>query len=302
MKKLRVKDTLTITISDVNGSRSYNFAQVLKKYLLYFIIAIVVVIITGSVLINFLYSEVDELKDKKDQIQSDFVALKEQNNALNRNIETRQQELDSLNDKIKDIEKIVGIDSVESNNSIERVDLAKITLVEKKYMLMVIPNGYPIKNRGVTSAFGWRTHPVLKKRHLHAGTDFRAKIGTPVRSTANGVVKYAGYNQRGYGYMIIISHKFGFETFYTHLSKIGVKIGDVIKKGERIGLSGRSGLTSGPNLHYEVRYAQKLLEPMRFVKWNMQNYESIFKQEKKVKWQSLINQMNQETIIFRQPS
>ena len=301
-KPLRSKDTLTITISDVNGSKSYTIAQVFKKYALYFGMTVSVILIISVILIKMLYSEVNDLNVKKDRLKADFDALKEQNIGLTEDIAIRQQELDSLNEKIEDVEAIIGIDNTDNDNSLERVDIAKVTLIEKKYLLSIIPNGYPIANRGVTNNYGWRMHPVLKKRNFHSGIDLKASMRTKIYAPANGIIKYAGYNNKGYGYMIIISHNFGFETLYAHLYKVKVKVGDVINKKQFIGLTGNSGLSSGPHLHYEVRYAQRVLNPTYFLKWNMKNYEKIFQKEKKVKWQSLIDLMRLQMRILQQQS
>ena len=110
-----------------------------------------------------------------------------------------------------------------------------------------------------TSGFGQRWG------RLHAGADFAAPIGTPVYSTADGVVVSAGWAS-GYGRLIKIQHEFGIETRYAHLNKISVKVGQRVSRGERIGDMGNSGRSTGPHLHYEVRVGGTPVNPMTYIR------------------------------------
>lgn len=108
---------------------------------------------------------------------------------------------------------------------------------------------YPLDNVArVTSNYGFRNW------RFHQGIDLKLQIGDPVRSVFDGVVRLARYNRGGYGYFVVVRHKNGLETLYGHLTKYTVKPGDVIKAGEMIGLGGNTGRSSGPHLHFEVRY------------------------------------------------
>lgn len=121
---------------------------------------------------------------------------------------------------------------------------------ENKRFFASVPAIKPID--GVrTSGFGMRFHPIYRIMKFHSGQDFHAAIGTPVYATGDGVVESAQYND-GYGNCIIIDHGFGLKTLYAHLSKFSVKPGQAVKRGENIGLSGNSGVSDGPHLHYEV--------------------------------------------------
>jgi murein DD-endopeptidase MepM/ murein hydrolase activator NlpD len=155
-------------------------------------------------------------------------------------------------------------------------------------MLENIPSGYPVANKGVSASYGWRMHPVLKKKEFHKGIDLRGKSGTPIYATANGVVEYASFHKKsGYGNLVIMVNNYGFKTLYGHLSKIKVKSLQILKKGDLIGYVGSTGMSTGPHLHYEVRFMQRSLEPARFLKWSEQNFETIFEKERRVPWQSL---------------
>jgi murein DD-endopeptidase MepM/ murein hydrolase activator NlpD len=104
----------------------------------------------------------------------------------------------------------------------------------------------------ITSGFGYRFHPLLKYRRLHAGIDFGAKIGAPVYAAADGEVFFASW-RGGYGRCIILLHGGSMSTLYGHLSRIDVRQGQSIHRGQVIGAVGSTGLSTGPHLHFEVR-------------------------------------------------
>ena len=110
-----------------------------------------------------------------------------------------------------------------------------------------------------TSGFGPRWG------RLHAGTDFAGPIGTPIYSTADGVVTHAGWSS-GYGRLIKIRHDFGIETRYAHLNAMDVRVGQRVSRGERIGAMGNSGRSTGPHLHYEVRVNGNPVNPMTYIR------------------------------------
>src|SRR5690606_25861737 len=114
---------------------------------------------------------------------------------------------------------------------------------------------YPIEFARVTSRFNPnRKHPVLGVNRAHLGTDIGARTGTPVRSTADGTVTFAG-KQGGYGNMVIVRHANGYTTRYAHLSRFaaGMRAGRKVALKETIGYVGQTGLATGPHLHYELR-------------------------------------------------
>ena len=122
------------------------------------------------------------------------------------------------------------------------------------------PFDIPVKSAfRFTSGFGPRWG------RMHNGTDFAAAHGTPIYSTADGVVIYAGWLS-GYGRLIKIQHEFGIETRYAHLSKIRVNVGQRVSRGDRIGDMGNSGRSTGTHLHYEVRVGGTPVNPMTYIK------------------------------------
>lgn len=141
----------------------------------------------------------------------------------------------------------------------EKKTVQNLSLSEKFYN--------PLNKITITSSFGNRTHPVLKKVIPHGAVDLKAAVGTKVMAARDGVVKFAGYSGN-YGYLVVITHKNGFETRYAHLSKISVKAGQKVTSKDVIALSGQSGRVSGPHLHYEVRKNGKVLNPITYMVLN----------------------------------
>lgn len=119
---------------------------------------------------------------------------------------------------------------------------------------------FPIKKPVISSGFGMRIHPIYKVRKYHTGIDIAKPKGTPVYATGNGVVSRKGYCS-GYGNFIEIRHAGNFRSFYAHLSKITVNVGDTVRIAVQIACVGNTGLSTGYHLHYEVRKSNYFLNP-----------------------------------------
>jgi murein DD-endopeptidase MepM/ murein hydrolase activator NlpD len=144
-------------------------------------------------------------------------------------------------------------------------DVIKMALGKEK-MLASIPSIMPVSNRDLkrtASGWGMRMHPIYRIPRFHYGMDFTAPQGTEIFATGNGIVKEAG-RDAGYGNTIIIDHGYGYETMYGHLSRIMVKIGQTIKRGDIIGLVGSTGASVGPHLHYEVSKNGQKVNPQNY--------------------------------------
>lgn len=138
---------------------------------------------------------------------------------------------------------------------------------DKEKLIASIPAIQPVDFhdlRRIGSLFGYRTDPFYKVTKFHEGIDFTAAVGTPIYVTGDGVVSEAEYNSGGYGNKIVINHGYSYETVYAHLSKIKVKVGQRVKRGEIIGLMGNTGKSTAPHLHYEVHKAGVPMNPIYF--------------------------------------
>jgi len=152
---------------------------------------------------------------------------------------------------------------IQSKSYDEVYNLAK----NKEKMMAAIPAIQPISNKNLTSiasGFGLRIHPVYKTWRMHAGIDFTAPVGTPIYATGDGIVENPKSGMSGYGNVIVINHGFGYETLYAHCSKIIVRPGQKVKRGEIIAYVGNSGMSTGPHVHYEVRKGRTPINPINF--------------------------------------
>ncbi len=114
-----------------------------------------------------------------------------------------------------------------------------------------VPNIKPVSGL-ITSTFGMRAHPIYNLSLFHQGLDISAAEGTNVQTTGDGIVAFAGYD-KGYGQKITINHGYGYKTSYAHLSTLMVHQGQKVSRGDIIALSGNTGVTTGPHLHYEIQ-------------------------------------------------
>ncbi len=284
-----MKNRLIITVSDVHGTRAFNIHQIAKKLIVFIILTVVIVLGGAFWFISELNTQMDTLKEEKQkEIQKkeqEITVLTEkekklqaQNQFYSMQIKGKVEDIEALSSKLDHIEEMIGLQQEENKKEITKETLKSITQKMKMYMLTTIPNGTPLVNTKITSGYGYRIHPITKKKKFHRGLDFQAKRKTPVYSTADGIVSFVqARNIGGFGRVIKIQHNFGFETTYAHLNKTNVKIGDIVKKNQLIALSGNSGRSSGPHLHYEVKYANKVLNPREFIKWRLDNYDNILK-------------------------
>ena len=286
----------TITINDDHGVKQYNLHQFVKKIILYVILffAFVALVAVGTIL--YLSSSVDAIEIKRLNTQIAYNTLKKKNTELDISItnaqdalESKKKELTEVSDSLSEIETLIGLAPVADMSLQQRVNLTKINSEHIATLMQFIPSGSPVKYRGITSKFGYRQHPTLQRKEFHRGSDMKAPMNTPVYATADGIVEWAGFHKKsGFGNLVILQHNFGFRAYFGHLKKIVIKSGKFVKKGELIAYTGNSGMSSGPHLHYEIRFIQRAVNPYYFVKWNVKNYQDIFKQEKKIPWQSLI--------------
>lgn len=134
-----------------------------------------------------------------------------------------------------------------------------------KSVVRALPLSLPVDYYRMTSRFGTRTDPVNKKRSMHHGLDMAGTINTPIYAPAPGTVIYSGQKGR-YGIVVEIDHGYGVITRFAHLNKSLVEVGDVVGHRQRIALLGNSGRSTGPHLHYEVRYDGRPMDPLKFIK------------------------------------
>lgn len=164
---------------------------------------------------------------------------------------------------------------MQSKSFDEVVDLCK----RHDEMLECIPAIQPVSNKNLNrtaSGYGTRIDPIYKTIKFHSGMDFSANTGTPVYATGNGTVRRAGWEGL-YGNCIVVDHGFGYVTKYAHLSKIEVRAGQKVVRGQTIGRVGSTGKSTGPHLHYEVHVKGQVVNPVNyyFMDLNADDYDKM---------------------------
>ncbi|WBF66483.1 M23 family metallopeptidase [Desulfovibrio subterraneus] len=134
---------------------------------------------------------------------------------------------------------------------------------ENRELLASTPSIWPTEG-WVSSPFGMRRSPFTGRREFHKGIDITNRKGTPIYSSAKGVVSFAGVDG-GYGNVVVVSHGDGIDTRFAHMQRFVVKAGQSVTRGELIGYMGNTGRSTGPHLHYEVRVSGVCVNPMRYI-------------------------------------
>lgn len=162
-----------------------------------------------------------------------------------------EQQLDSLTQLVGDrTDKLMALETL---------------LMQNRLSKGLLPSSVPIENGLYTSNFGWRVDPFTGQNAMHEGVDFMAEAGTAIHASAGGVVVYSDTHPQ-YGKMVEVDHGKDIVTRYAHASKLLVKVGQVVRRGDRIAEVGSSGRSTGNHLHFEVRYKGIAQNPVRFLK------------------------------------
>ncbi|MGT0150468.1 M23 family metallopeptidase [Vibrio metschnikovii] len=197
-------------------------------------------------------------------------------------------------DRLGDLEKVLGVE--DSGAELEsRLDTAAITSSVRMVMLTQIPSGAPVHEARISSGYGKRTHPVTGKVLFHRGQDFAVNIGTLSTRQPMGWWKSLGRVtvQRNF---LRLQHAYGFSSSYSHLQKFAVKSERFCTKRRSDCLFGYiTGLSSGPHLHYEVRFVGRPLNPKPFVDWGINDFESLFEPSRRYSMGIFSDKSNSES-------
>lgn len=254
---------------------------------MFFILCFVLVFIISIGSFTFLKSKIEilslEMKHQKQRItilEEDYSVLSEDVRNLMRVSKFYREASNSLLDRfgfsISDVGGDFALFEPEQNliefteyleNSIEPINQIHSLIDLNKSMIEEIPSTWPIKGGigYVSMYFGLNEHPLLGHRYLHSGIDVSmGRSGDMIVSTANGVIVDVGYDPM-YGNYILIKHGFDFYTRYAHLQSILVKRGQKVLRGERIGILGNTGLSTGPHIHYEIYTGSSHVDPLQYM-------------------------------------
>lgn len=152
--------------------------------------------------------------------------------------------------------------SVESR--VDYLDVVESELLSAQVRQALLPQNTPVSEGFVGSGFGRRVDPFTGQMSMHAGLDFAAPVGTPILAAAGGVVASAEFNP-AFGHMVVIDHGNGLQTLYAHASRIDVRLGEIVRKGQQIARVGSTGRSTGSHLHFEVHVDGVPRNPARFL-------------------------------------
>ena len=199
------------------------------------------------------------------EIKSTTASLKEASSELSKLLSLKSKGDILKSEELKDTGSL-DIESLKKqvNEAIESVSAIKLYIAEQRDIYLSTPTGWPVLGE-ISSGFGFRKHPVSGAVASHTGVDIRTHMGSAVNATASGIVSFSGWTN-GSGYIVVLEHGHGFSTAYAHNKENLVNVGQKVKKGERIALSGSSGVSTGPHVHYEVWQDDKQVNPASFLK------------------------------------
>ncbi|MCG6407975.1 peptidoglycan DD-metalloendopeptidase family protein [Vibrio fluvialis] len=292
-----MKENVIVSVSSIHGTRHFHIGKWFRHCLKGFGYVLLAGAVAAGGVIYYLVGEVDFAKLKQQELESqstslneEVASLKELKDNLENDLLEREEKMQIVSDRLGDLERVLGVE--DSGAELEsRLDTAAITSSVRMVMLTQIPSGAPVHNARISSGYGKRVHPVTGQVKFHRGQDFAVNTGTPVYAPADGVVEVTRASSKGSGNFLRLQHSYGFTSSYSHLQKFAVKSGDFIQKGDLIGYSGNSGLSSGPHLHYEIRFVGRSLDPRPFVDWGVNDFESIFTKVRGIRWESLVNKV-----------
>ncbi|SHF05167.1 M23 family metallopeptidase [Vibrio gazogenes] len=296
-----MKENLVISVSSINGTHHFYVGRWYQKFIKSAGYILMAAIISTAGIIYYLMNEVDFAKSKQKELENqsmslseDVASLKKLKIGLQSELLDREEKMQTVSDRLGDLEKVLGVSDSDDATIESRLDTAAITSSVRMVLLNQIPNGYPVPNARMSSGYGRRINPVTGKSEFHRGQDFSAPKGTKIYAPADGVVEVVRPSLvKGSGNYLRLRHSFGFSSSYSHMNKFAVKMGEFVNKGDLIGYVGNSGLSTGPHLHYEIRFVGRSLNPKPFVNWGINNFDTIFTKVGGVRWESLINNVEQ---------
>jgi murein DD-endopeptidase MepM/ murein hydrolase activator NlpD len=296
------KSTIIFVSKDKSYIKEYKISS--NKFLLYIIVFLTIFLVGGNYSLDwllefrydskvefleknnqFLKNQLAEIGSKIDLIDDQLVTIESKDDEIRMMLGLKE-----LGDDVRDVgiggtnfeykfadqivnpdvadnlnEQMLRIDKLEREVKLELQSFGDLinTYQAKEDSIKHMPALHPVLDGRITSDFGMRLHPIFKRYRKHPGIDFAAKTGAPIYATADGVVKLAKYNG-GYGNCVFVDHLYGFESRYGHMQKILVRRGQKVKRGDKIGLVGKTGIATAPHLHFEVHYKGKEVNPKHY--------------------------------------
>lgn len=206
-----------------------------------------------------------KVETKKQQIAQLLSSQESKKNEMEGKQEQYDDKLDQAKQDLVEYEReIARLEELESKKAAELIRLQQSKNKDSKAKGTGVYAWPTPGHSRITSAYGWRMHPVLGVRKMHTGVDIGAPSGAEIVAAQTGTVIFAGW-MNGYGNTIILDHGAGMSTLYAHQSKLLVSVGDEVNKGDTIGKVGSTGRSTGPHLHFEVRQNGDTVNPTSYI-------------------------------------
>ena len=301
---------ISITVPSSNGEQTFYFG---RKAVLFCTSAVLSVplLISGAIYLHYDGQQklsaseqhasdqahdaqklIETLIVEKDNMEFMYDEQIETNHSLSQALTEKEGTIQLLGKRVFDVESVLGLadeELVNDETSLEeRIDAAAIDSAVRATMFRLIPNDSPMAYQRISSSYGSRINPITGKRHTHTGIDLTCKRGEDILAPADGVIETVRPSKKGFGNFLTMRHSFGFMSSYAHLQKFKVRSGQFVSKGDVIASCGNSGNSTGPHLHYEVRFLGRSLNPQYLMDWTPENFNYVFDKEKKVKWGPLV--------------
>lgn len=240
---------------------------------------------------NALIDKLSVVEQARDELEMLYEEQVDTTHSLSQELEDKRNQIHLLGKRVYDVESVLGLadEALTDEHDLEgRLDAAAVDSAVRATMFRMIPNDTPLNYQRISSSYGRRTNPITGKRHTHTGIDLTCKRGEEIYAPADGVVETVRPSSKGFGNFLTLRHSFGFMSSYAHLAKFKVRSGQFVSKGDLIATCGNSGNSTGPHLHYEVRFLGRALNPQYTMDWTPENFNYLFEKEKKVKWAPLV--------------
>ncbi len=265
-----MRERLFITISDERNVRQFAVNRLVGKVLVYVLSGHTLLFVAGLIGLGWMAHQYDAIKFAKDSLAAAYEAEAARKDRLRDAAEAEMEKLNRMieekREELQIISQVAEARPAKVSFSIPRfTQRTSLSDSDARLFARAIPSGSPVPGMEVSSGFGSRIHPIHQRRFFHYGMDFDTPVGTPIQATADGVVEFARDTRGGYGRLITLRHAHQFRTAYAHLEEIHVEPGQVVRKGDVLGLTGNSGISTGPHLHYEIIYQGKPLNPYPYV-------------------------------------
>lgn len=296
-----IRDKFIISIIDNNGVKQFNVHRFIKKVLIYFVGFFAIISVVLFFTIRILADELKNMQGRKDDTLEKYVEVYKENESLKMEVSKNQEQLDEINQKISDLEDVISMkNAIIEAKEANPFDITTLTKAQKKLILQIIPNSAPFaeskaksnadsanRTKIVESSTKIAESSKFTPKFQRIGVVFELPKSTPIIAAADGMVDLTrGEDTKGIGRFVKLVHTFGFNSIYGHLSKLNVRRGDVVKKGQIIGYSGAH---NGKNmLYYDIRFLGSKVNMADFLRFDIENFDSVVNSPSIVNWDSLL--------------